>query len=106
MTLLSYLSKAPIVPPGTPVVNALFKQRQCIENVFRACVGLPPINNMMLEYKIRSSASKYAKNPVKSAQTVSHVDATAHKLKSAQNGHSLVANGDAAASNGIANGFH
>jgi len=73
LTLLSYLSKAPIVPPGTPVVNALFKQRQCIENVFRACVGLAPVNNMMLEYKIKSSASKFATSPVTSVYGKTHV---------------------------------
>eukprot|EP00873_Tetraselmis_striata_P017129 jgi/Tetstr1/437393/TSEL_026076.t1 len=49
--LLSYLTKAPVVPEGTPVVNALAKQRAMIENVFRACVGLQPENNMMLEFK-------------------------------------------------------
>ncbi|OEL14790.1 Inositol-3-phosphate synthase [Dichanthelium oligosanthes] len=62
-TMLSYLSKAPlvsffilfalvtIVPPGTPVVNALAKQRAMLENILRACVGLAPENNMMLEHK-------------------------------------------------------
>ncbi|KAL0378468.1 UNVERIFIED_CONTAM: Inositol-3-phosphate synthase [Sesamum radiatum] len=50
-TILSYLSKAPLVPPGTPVVNALSKQRAMLENIFRACVGLAPENNMILEYK-------------------------------------------------------
>ncbi|KAF8720692.1 hypothetical protein HU200_023594 [Digitaria exilis] len=50
-TILSYLSKAPLVPPGTPVVNALAKQRAMLENILRACVGLAPENNMMLEYK-------------------------------------------------------
>lgn len=49
--LLSYLTKAPLVPSGTPVVNALSKQRAMLENLFRACVGLPPENNMMLEFK-------------------------------------------------------
>jgi myo-inositol-1-phosphate synthase len=39
------------VPHGTPVVNALSKQRAMLENIFRACVGLPPDNNMMLEFK-------------------------------------------------------
>jgi hypothetical protein len=39
------------VPPGTPVVNALAKQRAMLENILRACVGLAPENNMMLEYK-------------------------------------------------------
>lgn len=51
MSILSYLIKAPLVPPRAPVVNALFKQRACIENIFRACVGLPPDNHMSLEHK-------------------------------------------------------
>ncbi|KAL0395624.1 UNVERIFIED_CONTAM: Inositol-3-phosphate synthase [Sesamum calycinum] len=50
-TILSYLTKAPLVPPGTPVVNALSKQRAMLENILRACVGLAPENNMILEYK-------------------------------------------------------
>jgi len=49
--LLSYLTKAPLVPQGTPCVNALAKQRAMLENIFRACVGLAPENNMLLEYK-------------------------------------------------------
>lgn len=49
--LLSYLTKAPMVPQGTPVVNALAKQRAMLENIFRACIGLAPENNMMLEHK-------------------------------------------------------
>jgi myo-inositol-1-phosphate synthase len=49
--LLSYLTKAPLVPEGTPVVNALAKQRAMLENIFRACIGLAPDNNMMLEFK-------------------------------------------------------
>ena len=49
--LLSYLAKAPLVPDGTPVVNALAKQRAMLENTFRACAGLYPENNMMLEFK-------------------------------------------------------
>lgn len=52
LSLLSYLLKAPLVPSGTPVVNALFKQRSCIENIFRACVGLKPQNHMTLEHKL------------------------------------------------------
>ncbi|XP_077997032.1 inositol-3-phosphate synthase 1-A-like [Glandiceps talaboti] len=52
LSILSYLCKAPLVPPGTPVINALFKQRACLENIFRACVGLPPINHMTLEHKV------------------------------------------------------
>ena len=51
LSILSYLLKAPEVPKGTPVVNALSKQRECIINIFRACIGLQPDNHMMLEYK-------------------------------------------------------
>ncbi|KAG8383489.1 hypothetical protein BUALT_Bualt04G0018600 [Buddleja alternifolia] len=39
------------VPPGTLVVNALSKLRVMLENILRACVGLAPENNMILEYK-------------------------------------------------------
>merc|ERR1711976_499640 len=52
LSLLSYLTKAPLVPPGTPLVNALFKQRDCMVNIFRACVGLQPDNHMLLEHKL------------------------------------------------------
>jgi len=51
-SLLSYLVKAPMTNPGQePVVNALFKQREAITNLFRACRGLPMDTNMMLEHK-------------------------------------------------------
>jgi myo-inositol-1-phosphate synthase len=50
-SLLSYFTKAPLVPAGTPVVNALNKQRAMLENIFRACIGLAPENNMLLEHK-------------------------------------------------------
>ncbi|EZA51066.1 hypothetical protein DMN91_003093 [Ooceraea biroi] len=52
LSILSYLCKAPLVPAGTPVVNALFRQRAAIENILRACLSLPPENNMLLEHKI------------------------------------------------------
>jgi len=50
LSILSYLLKAPVVPQGTPVINALFKQRACITNVLRAFAGLPPDNDMLLEF--------------------------------------------------------
>merc|ERR1712000_123894 len=53
LTVLSYLLKAPLVPSGAPVVNALFKQRACIENILKACVGLPPENDMGLEHRTK-----------------------------------------------------
>ncbi|PIO40221.1 hypothetical protein AB205_0026330 [Aquarana catesbeiana] len=55
LSILSFLCKAPLVPQGTPVVNALFRQRNCIENILRACLGLYPQNHMMLEYKMQRS---------------------------------------------------
>ncbi|XP_022194293.1 inositol-3-phosphate synthase [Nilaparvata lugens] len=55
LSVLSYLCKAPLVPSGTPVVNALFKQRACIENIMRACLSLPPDNHMTLEHKLPKS---------------------------------------------------
>ncbi|XP_036377527.1 inositol-3-phosphate synthase 1-B-like [Megalops cyprinoides] len=55
LSLLSYLCKAPLVPQGAPVVNAFFRQRACIENIMRACLGLPPQNHMQLEHKMQRS---------------------------------------------------
>lgn len=55
LSILSYLCKAPLVPRGTPVVNALFRQRAAIENILKACLALPPENNMLLEYKVNFS---------------------------------------------------
>ena len=52
LSLLSYLCKAPLVERGARVVNALFKQRSCIENLLRALVSLPPINHMDFEFKL------------------------------------------------------
>ncbi|CAG8442342.1 2205_t:CDS:2 [Diversispora eburnea] len=51
LSILSFMLKAPLVPTGTPVVNALSKQRMAMENFFRACVGLAPQNEMLLEHK-------------------------------------------------------
>ncbi|XP_012708032.2 inositol-3-phosphate synthase 1-A [Fundulus heteroclitus] len=53
LALLSFLCKAPLVPSGTPVINAFFRQRACIENIMRACLGLPPQNHMLLEHKLQ-----------------------------------------------------
>jgi len=52
LSLLSYLLKAPMVRRGAPVINSLFKQRAALENVLRACVGLPPVNDMALEDRV------------------------------------------------------
>jgi myo-inositol-1-phosphate synthase len=51
LSILSYLLKAPLTPPGTPVVNALFRQKAAIENLLKACVGLPADNSISLEHR-------------------------------------------------------
>ncbi|EFX77117.1 hypothetical protein DAPPUDRAFT_198542 [Daphnia pulex] len=51
LSILSYLCKAPLVPEGAPVINSLNRQRSSIENIFRACLALPPVNHMMLEHR-------------------------------------------------------
>jgi len=52
LSILSYMLKAPLTPPGTPVINALAKQRAAMTNIFRACVGLEPESDMTLEHKL------------------------------------------------------
>lgn len=52
LSILSFMLKAPLTPPGTPVINSLAKQRNALVNVFRACVGLEAENDMTLEHKL------------------------------------------------------
>jgi len=52
LSILSFMLKAPLTPPGTPVINALAKQRAALVNIFRACVGLEPESDMTLEHKL------------------------------------------------------
>lgn len=52
LSVLSYMLKAPLTPPGTPVINALAKQRAALTNILRACVGLEPESDMTLEHKL------------------------------------------------------
>src|SRR5882757_839054 len=40
LSLLSYMLKAPLVKPGTDVVNALGRQRNALEMFMKACLGL------------------------------------------------------------------
>jgi len=51
LSVLSYLLKAPLVAKDTPLVNSLFRQKACIDNLLKALVGLPPDNSMLLEHK-------------------------------------------------------
>lgn len=54
LSLLGYLMKAPAVPHGTLVVNALNAQRHAIVNLFKACVGLPPDDYLELHHRLPS----------------------------------------------------
>ena len=49
LSLLSYSLKAPVVKPGTDVVNSLNRQRAAATNFLRACIGLAPESDLMLE---------------------------------------------------------
>lgn len=46
LSILGYMLKAPLVPQGKPVINALAKQRSSIENILRACLGLSPVSDI------------------------------------------------------------
>lgn len=51
LSVMGFYMKIPRVPSGEPIVNALGRQKACIENMLRALIGLPPENNMLLETK-------------------------------------------------------
>ena len=53
LSILSYMLKAPMVPRGTPVINALMKQHRAITNLLGALIGLPADGDMMLEHRLR-----------------------------------------------------
>lgn len=52
LSLLSYSLKAPVVKPGTDVVNSLNRQRAACTNFMRACLGLAPESDLLLETRI------------------------------------------------------
>lgn len=51
LSVLGFYMKIPRTPPGEPIVNALGRQKACIENLLRALVGLPPESHLQLETK-------------------------------------------------------
>lgn len=51
MSILGFFMKIPRTPGAECIVNALGRQKACIENMLRALVGLPPESNMLLETK-------------------------------------------------------
>uniref|UniRef100_A0A182JXK2 H/ACA ribonucleoprotein complex non-core subunit NAF1 n=1 Tax=Anopheles christyi TaxID=43041 RepID=A0A182JXK2_9DIPT len=93
LSLLSYLCKAPLVPQGTPVVNSLFRQRTAIENILRACVGLPPLSHMTLEHRFelpigesQSDAQHVAKKARVNGTAASFANGTTEKCNGVHNG--------------------
>ncbi|KAJ7122432.1 hypothetical protein C8R44DRAFT_786162 [Mycena epipterygia] len=52
LSLLSYMLKAPLVKPGTEVVNSLNRQRNALETFLKACIGLEGSTDLLLETRI------------------------------------------------------
>ncbi|CAK5269228.1 unnamed protein product, partial [Mycena citricolor] len=52
LSLLSYMLKAPLVKPGTEVVNSLNRQRNALESFLKACIGLEGSSDLLLETRI------------------------------------------------------
>ncbi|KAG9308171.1 hypothetical protein JVU11DRAFT_12397 [Chiua virens] len=52
LSLLSYMCKAPLVKPGTDVVNSLGRQRNALDAFLKACLGLESNSDLLLETRI------------------------------------------------------
>ena len=52
LSLLSYMLKAPLVKPGTDVVNSLNRQRNALEVFLKACIGLEGSSDLLLNTRI------------------------------------------------------
>jgi myo-inositol-1-phosphate synthase len=52
LSLLSYMLKAPLVKPGTDVVNSLNRQRNALDSFLKACIGLENNSDLLLESRI------------------------------------------------------
>lgn len=52
LSLLSYMLKAPLVKPGTDVINSLNRQRNALEAFLKACIGLEGSSDLLLETRV------------------------------------------------------
>ncbi|GHJ86468.1 hypothetical protein NliqN6_2870 [Naganishia liquefaciens] len=52
LSLLSYMLKAPLVKPGTDVVNSLNRQRNALETFMKACLGLEHSGDLLLDTRV------------------------------------------------------
>jgi myo-inositol-1-phosphate synthase len=89
LSILSFLLKAPLVPEGTPIVNALAAQRQCMVNIFKACVGLPAEHYMCLEDKIPSQIPMLGGHDTSFISKYIEKSTTKAKGETSPNGHEL-----------------
>eukprot|EP00188_Purpureofilum_apyrenoidigerum_P002245 Plantae.Rhodophyta-Purpureofilum_apyrenoidigerum.ctg2375.p1 GENE.Plantae.Rhodophyta-Purpureofilum_apyrenoidigerum.ctg2375~~Plantae.Rhodophyta-Purpureofilum_apyrenoidigerum.ctg2375.p1 ORF type:complete len:533 (+),score=76.89 Plantae.Rhodophyta-Purpureofilum_apyrenoidigerum.ctg2375:169-1767(+) len=54
LSALSFYMKIPRTPSKEPIVNALSRQRACIENLVKALVGLPSESHLLLKTKCKT----------------------------------------------------
>ncbi|TFK17519.1 inositol-3-phosphate synthase [Coprinopsis marcescibilis] len=52
LSLLSCMLKAPLVKPGTEVINSLNRQRNALEAFLKACLGLEGSSDLLLETRL------------------------------------------------------
>ncbi|KIY67460.1 Myo-inositol-1-phosphate synthase [Cylindrobasidium torrendii FP15055 ss-10] len=52
LSLLSYMLKAPLVKPGTEVINSLNRQRNALDTFLKACLGLENNGDLLMETRI------------------------------------------------------
>ncbi|TDL22926.1 Myo-inositol-1-phosphate synthase [Rickenella mellea] len=52
LSLLSFMLKAPLVKPGTDVVNSLSRQRNGLEAFMKACIGLEANGDLLLDSRL------------------------------------------------------
>ena len=52
LSLLSFMLKAPLVKPGTDVVNSLSRQRNGLEAFLKACIGLEGSADLLLGTRV------------------------------------------------------
>lgn len=102
LSLLSCLLKAPAVPDGTPVCNALMKQFKTLTKLICACAGLAADTDVQLEFFTKFDDEESNQKTVKkviNAENGWHANGV-----SETNGHHY-SNG-AHHANGVANGTH
>lgn len=60
-SLLSLFCKAPQVPEGAPIINALFPQKEALLDFLRALVNLPPTDYVSLPHRLCAAGANDSK---------------------------------------------